>query len=155
LRIRDEEDPAVPAPSEIPPDIPLVAKDGPQDDVVDPDEPTYIPPAVPVPPVPLRLGEAPLDLYEKNARLSLMILILFFISLSSYQPATNSSRGRTRVFLTGTKAPPRDCLGGPGRSRPRALDNGSRKARLIVRGTPGTSGLRVKPRARMPPPTTG
>jgi hypothetical protein len=80
LRIRDEEDPAVPAPSEIPPNIPLVAKDGPQDDVVDRDEPTDLVPAVPARAVRPRLREAPPDLYEKNASDSLMMLILFLHS---------------------------------------------------------------------------
>jgi len=47
--------------------------------------------------------EALLDFYEKKPRVSFTMLILFlFFMLSSYQPARNSSRGKTKAFFTGT-----------------------------------------------------
>jgi hypothetical protein len=88
-RVGDEEDPAVTAPSEKPPHLGLVPQDGAQDDVVIQYDRAHLAPAVP-----LRDGlEALLDFYEKKPRVSLTMLILLFSMLSSYQPATNSSRG--------------------------------------------------------------
>jgi hypothetical protein len=43
-------------------------------------------------------GDWPVN-YEKKPRVSFTILILLFVMLSSYQPATNSSRGRTKAFF--------------------------------------------------------
>ena len=57
---------------------------------------------------------------------SLTMLILFFILLSSYQPATNSSRGRTRAFFL-SERPVRfsSHLGGLGSCRHEPTDNGA------------------------------
>jgi hypothetical protein len=99
-RVRDEGDPAVPAPSEKPPRLRLVSQDGVQGDVVIQHEPAHLATGVPVI---IRGGlEALLDFYEKKPRVSFTILILLFDMLSSYQPATNSSRGRTKAFFIGT-----------------------------------------------------
>jgi hypothetical protein len=98
-RVGDEEDPAVPAPDKTPPKMRLVPQHSAQDEVVDRDESAHPALAVPVRAVPLGLGEAPLDLYKKWLRLSLTMLILYFVLLSSYQPATTSSRGGTRAFF--------------------------------------------------------
>lgn len=46
--------------------------------------------------------EALLDFYEKKPSVSFRILTLLFVMLSPYQPATNSSRGKTKAFFIGT-----------------------------------------------------
>lgn len=114
--IRDEEDPAVPTPSAIPPQLWLLPQDRAQDDVVDRDEPADLVPPMPARAVRLRLRETPLDLYEKNASVSLMMLILFLTVLPSYQPAMTSSRGETGVFLP--ERTPRPVIVEAGREAP-------------------------------------
>jgi hypothetical protein len=76
--IRDEDDPAMPAPTAIPPQVGLVSQHGAQDGVVHRHESTYLALVVPVRAVRFGRREALLDLYEKNPRASLIILILFF-----------------------------------------------------------------------------
>ncbi len=103
-RIRDEGDPAVPAPNEKLPYLRLVPQDGVKDDVVFQHEPAHLAAGVPVI---IRGGlKALLDFYEKKPRVSLTILILLFCMLSSYLPATNSSRGKTKAFLSEQSAAP-------------------------------------------------
>ena len=98
-RVRDKEDPAVPAPGKKPPHLGLVSQDGAQDDVVIQDELAHLATGVPV----IIRGrlEALLDFYEKVPRVSFTMLMLL-VTLSSYQPATNSSRGKTKAIFIGT-----------------------------------------------------
>jgi hypothetical protein len=90
----------MPAPSEKPPHLRPVSQDGVQDDVVIQHELVHLATGVPVI---IRGGlEALLDFYEKKPRVSFTILTLLFVMLSPYQPATNSSRGKTKAFFIGT-----------------------------------------------------
>jgi len=106
-RIGEEKDPAVPAAREVPPELRPPGKNRAQDEVVLERQSAYRLPSIP----PARELEGTLEFYEQNPSVSLMMLILFFSMLSSYHPATNSSRVGRELFF----------LGAPSRSAPPPL----------------------------------
>jgi hypothetical protein len=97
-RVSEEKDPAVPAALQAGPQVRFGLQEGAQDDVVLQDKAEHLALSVPV-----RPGlEAALDFYDKKPRLWLTIL-MFLCMLSSYRPATTSSR-YDESFFVGTSA---------------------------------------------------